>query len=513
MAADQSPQVIVDPVADKANLLLFDALPYSDGTTVSLDHATCPDGAVVAVERQEKNYTDVHVHLDGNDLRPYLTDDAVSDDGYESATSDSLEIEQKAQPKNRSSPTAGLASAPPSIRRSTRIARPLSHPRFDHDPILSSLSHLSCSTTNLQDNHSNHLKTLLLPDMVRAKGVKLVSPTEITSMHRFRSYSDPMRLSLNSKHHKRTLSMPSYMSFGLDHILEHPIILEENEGGGPVDIHSRLCVRDLDLDTSDEPVSFSFIYLQDESIDNAILQLQETKGEERRNQEDNEDEHEQSPLAGNNHSFRYHQFRDNTDNYNDVYGTFDKPLVIIYERDPFFSSFTTTISHQCHDFDEEKENTKDDIDDITDEVKKDQIVIESWIVEGDDRLLPDNYYYSSVVHELLHESEGNQEIIIYEDDVEDGDEDDWETIYSEEDEEYDGYDDDEEDEECDGYDEDDEDNENEEDNEADGYGIWEYLHNMIVFKVVKHPYHHNSSHAVHLKGVPRFEEVDGNTVE
>lgn len=382
MHPDYDSRVISERVVEESVLTLPDACVNRDGTTsaskrdnrplVSTRHAQATawkQRPIVDDQIIKTPLSTVHIQTQGSDTGSHTDVELLSDEGYESATPPSATTEQKAQPPLR--PCDPQAMTPTNAATKKNTTRRVSYPSAEASakPVLAPLPYLTC---NPQD-HSNRLKALLLPEMVRAKGVRLVSPTEFTSLNRLRSYSEPMN---DWKNHRRTLSMPAEM-----YIRQHTFG-PHLSGNNPfhVDAGSTGYKRNIDLDTSDEPVTFPSIYLIEPDDDG-------TEGDKKEKEEKHT---ERSPLAGNDHSFRGH-FDNNTTNFNNN-GTFDKPLMIIYQHDPFFSPFPLL----------DYVTTKKEYHDDSNKIIREEVIIESWIVEEDDLSNNDiGEFYSSSYEENL----------------------------------------------------------------------------------------------------------------
>lgn len=230
------------------------------------------------------------------------------DDGYVSSDGSCTIIKKQAPPQSQGAsvqPSPTNSNPSKTTINSSRI-RPISYP-----PAMNNL-------IDSNEQSTRQLRALLLPDLVRAKGGRLISTSEIASLQRVRSISDPTGFSSASSQaqgydhgpgHRRTFSLPGSRYFNPSVEVQDEMVLKKDvspdchyqEGGSP-----DMPIRKFEMNTFDEPYDLVKNFDEFEMFN--------------------------SPMAGYTHSFRDYMY----DGIADC-GSGTKPLVIVFRHDPFFS--------------------------------------------------------------------------------------------------------------------------------------------------------------------------------
>lgn len=284
--------------------------------------------------------------------------DKAEDHGYESATppldastssssAQSTPSGSEARPELalESSPTINPMTTPASKSPQGSTKRPF--PRRSHFRHHSHSMSALHTRTGDQDQ-PGQLRTLLLPEMVRAKGINLVSLSDLNDRSRKRSLSAPS----GGARHRRALSLPAHA--WQQYLANGPGILDP-----PLNPPHHRYQRNTDLDTHDEmgPLMMSF-----DNIDEIEISFQENEVDMQKENGDNENNKSYPPRAGSTGSFRLfsHGISDRGDSNELVRMTFPSRHLITVEK-----------GDKSGEADENSDENEDDI------------VIEAWIVDDD----------------------------------------------------------------------------------------------------------------------------------
>lgn len=320
---------------------------------------------------------------------------APNDEGYASASSSTAASRQAAPPEPgsklstrhiRSSTYAGVPSA---ILHS--VPRHLTNEGVDRrDGDAGDLLHHHhvFSTLDVHRDRSMQLRALVLPDIVRAKGMKLVSASEL-ALHRFRSYSDSTGSSGeiragNREHgggrgHRHTVSLPSYINTPQS----RPLHLLSSRAAYHLEKKMDSKARNADFDTLDEPDVLDlrhYFHHIDDDITERSSDAVNTGPRFNVNEEQDKNEtlingQTTSPTAG-----PHRHFRTQLNYFQGIYdneGTVSEPLRMMYTSDTFFSSIA------CNDS-VDKSVSKGEQEEDHSEDEEDKLVIEAWVVDDDD---------------------------------------------------------------------------------------------------------------------------------